>query len=165
MAAHKILIFTFVVLFLIIGAAFPQNSGSIYRRSAILNGNQVKTVFGNWGVIGQPATKGPRGAWIYDTNGYIGDVSPLVGAEVRGYHRLPNGADHDTTFFWVIDTPVARPALGKDRANDNTRQAFEPVSGYFNESGGSPAISSNSDTWPTLWPDKLDDLDLSLIHI
>ena len=46
------------------------------------NGNQVKTVFGNWGVIGQPAAKGPRGAWKNPNNGYIGDVSPLIGAEI-----------------------------------------------------------------------------------
>ena len=57
-------------------------SGREFRRTAVHNGNQVKTVFGNWGVIGQPAGKGPRGAWKNPNNGYIGDVSPLIGAEV-----------------------------------------------------------------------------------
>ena len=56
---------------------YAQNpSGREYRRTASHNGNQVKTVFGNWGVIGQPAQKGPRGAWKNPNNGYIGDVSP-----------------------------------------------------------------------------------------
>jgi len=64
---------------------FANQSGKAYRRSSIHNGNLVRTVFGNWGVIGQPREKGPRGAWLFDTNGYIGDVSPMVGAEVN-YH-------------------------------------------------------------------------------
>ena len=40
-----------------------ENSGYEYRRSAVHNGNLVKTVFSNWGVIGQPTNKGPGGAW------------------------------------------------------------------------------------------------------
>jgi hypothetical protein len=131
-----------------------QNSGRIYRRSGKLNGNQVKTVFGNWGVIGQPATAGSRGAWVFDTNGYIGDVSPLVGAEVQGKYEL-NGVERDTTFFWVIDCPVGRPSTGGfDTDNNSNRQAFEPVGGYFNESSSNPAISTRQETWPTTWPDK-----------
>ena len=33
-----------------------ERSGREFTRSAIMNGNQVMTVFGNWGIIGQPAT-------------------------------------------------------------------------------------------------------------
>ncbi|MFZ0389594.1 MAG: hypothetical protein WAN36_03970 [Calditrichia bacterium] len=136
-----------------------QQSGAVYRRSGVLDGNQVKTVFGNWGVIGQPATRGPRGAWIYDTNGYIGDVSPLVGAEVRGEY-LYNGVWRDTSFFWVIDCPANRPSNGGfDESNTGVRQAFEPVRGYFNEASGRPALSSDPETWPPFWPDKMDDVE------
>jgi len=39
-----------------------QSSGRQYRQWAIMNGNQVQTVFGNWGVIGQPQEQGHRGA-------------------------------------------------------------------------------------------------------
>jgi hypothetical protein len=141
------------LIFVLLGSLYGQNSGSIYRRSGVLNGNQVKTVFGNWGVIGQPATKGPRGAWIYDTNGYIGDVSPVVGAEVVG-----EIFGDTTTFHWMIDVPVARPTTGGfDTDNNGNRQAFEPVRGYFNESGSSPAISNKPSTWPLQWADKMDD--------
>ncbi len=52
-------------------------------------GNQVRTVFSNYGVIAQPGTEGPRGAWKYDANGYVGDVSPVVGIRlpIRDYGR------------------------------------------------------------------------------
>jgi hypothetical protein len=147
----KMIVLLPVLFFFLLGEQlFSQNSGAVYRRTGILNGNQVKTVFGNWGVIGQPSNRGPRGAWIYDTNGYIGDVSPLVGAEIPGYEGI----------YWVIDCPVDRPSSGGfDESNTGVRQAFEPVDGYFNENQGSPAISGNKNSWPPFWPDKLDDPD------
>jgi len=137
-------------------AAQNNDSGFQYHRTAILNGNQVKTVFGNWGVIGQPATSGSRGAWIYPKNGYIGDVSPLVGAEVNGKY-LYNGMTRDTTFRWVIDTPVERPSGQKDFDDNRMRRAFEPVSGYFNPNQGKPAMSNDENSWPEIWPDKAND--------
>ena len=50
------LLITFICI-LLTQNAFPQ-SGREYRRSAVMRGNLVKTVFGNWGVIGQPETAG-----------------------------------------------------------------------------------------------------------
>ena len=159
MTTARIFVYLILLLSLFLEITLAQNSGRIYRRSGILNGNQVKTVFGNWGVIGQPSSAGPRGAWIYDTNGYIGDVSPLVGAEVRGKYKV-NNVTRDTVFFWVIDCPVSRPSTGGfDTDINGNRQAFEPEEGYFNESGNSPAISSKPNTWPLSWPDKGADWD------
>jgi hypothetical protein len=139
-----------IIVFLFCEILLAQNSGVSFHRSAVLNGNQVKTVFGNWGVIGQPAGRGPRGAWIFDTNGYIGDVSPMVGAEVIG---TIEATGRDTTFFWFIDCPADRPARSRDESRAGVRQAFEPVSGYFNEGKNSPALSSDPLTWPPFWPD------------
>jgi hypothetical protein len=159
MINSRIFLYAVLMLALIAELGLAQSSGRVYRRSGILNGNQVKTVFGNWGVIGQPSSVGPRGAWIYDTNGYIGDVSPLVGAEVRGQYTI-NSVTRDTVFFWVIDCPVARPSTGGfDTDINGTRQAFEPEAGYFNQSGNTPAISSNPGSWPLSWPDKTTDWD------
>ncbi len=156
MTYQRILALFLAGLLILPEVLFAQNSGRSYRRSGVLNGNQVKTVFGNWGVIGQPANAGPRGAWIFDTNGYIGDVSPLVGAEVTG---TIDSTGQDTTFFWVIDCPAARPASDRDQTDTGVRQAFEPVSGYFSEAGNSPAISSDENTWPPFWPDIQDPRD------
>jgi len=75
--------------------AFAQQaSGREFRRTGIHNGNLVRTVFGNWGVVGQPADKGPRGAWINDNNGYIGDVSPVIGFQVILMKLLPDTELH-----------------------------------------------------------------------
>jgi hypothetical protein len=78
----KILILSIISFILLFDLSYAQ-SGREYRKTGLHNGNRVKTIFGNWGVIGQPANMGRRGAWIYDNNGYVGDVSLLVGAEVR----------------------------------------------------------------------------------
>ncbi len=160
MAVRKIFVFSILVIIFLIESTFAQSSGRVFRRSGVLNGNQVKTVFGNWGVIGQPSTGGPRGAWIFDTNGYIGDVSPLIGAEViDGTYNL-TGVDRDTLFHWVIDVPVSRPSTGGfDNDVLGNRQAFEPVFGYFNPSYPTPAISSRPESWPISWPDKPSDFD------
>jgi hypothetical protein len=129
--------------------AFGQ-SGREYRRSAVMNGNQVRTVFGNWGVIGQPADTRPRGSWKDDNNGYLGDVSPFVGAEVKWL---------DTTFRSVETCPVGRPAATQDQDPvSGNAWTFEPVGGYFADAPNqSIALSNNKTTWPTRWPDKLSD--------
>ncbi len=105
-----------------------------------MNGNQVRTVFGNWGVIGQPTDTRPKGSWKNDNNGYLGDVSPFVGAEVRW---------QDTSFRSVVTSPVARPTQLNDIGPDGSSWTFEPVSGYFAASPNqSIALSSTKSSWP-----------------
>ena len=144
----------YIILFAILLA--QQESGQEYRRSAIHNGNLVKTVFGNWGVVGQPAYAGPRGAWINDNNGYIGDVSLLVGAEVIS----PNQNGEPITFHSVVVCPINRPILGSmEQSTNGTPWGFEPVAGYMNESQEFIAMSTNPASWPPSWPDKDSDWD------
>jgi hypothetical protein len=124
-------------------------SGAEFRRSGIMDGNLVKTVYGNWGVIGQPAIRGNRGAWVHPNNGYIGDVSIMVGAEVTV------GA---TMFHSVVVCPVDRPTSGgQEESPSGKRWSFEPVAGYLNAAQQEVAISNNSNSWPKFWPDRLDD--------
>ncbi|MDZ7343731.1 MAG: hypothetical protein ONA90_04385, partial [candidate division KSB1 bacterium] len=128
-------------------------SGAEFRRSGIMDGNLVQTVYGNWGVIGQPAQRGRRGAWIHPNNGYVGDVSVLVGAEV-----VAKVGTRDTTFHSVVVCPVDRPASGgPEQSPTGKRWGFEPVSGYFNAAQQEVAISNNPNSWPSFWPDRLDD--------
>lgn len=133
-----------------------QTSGREYRRTGIHNGNLVRTVFGNWGVVGQPADEGPRGAWINDNNGYIGDVSPLVGAEVSTIDT----SGTPVSIHSVIVTPADRPNQGGFEESPTGKfWGFEPVSGYLNETQERIAMSTNPGTWPPYWPDKTDDPD------
>ncbi len=135
-------------LLLLLPALLPAQSGREFRRSNVVAGNRVKTVFGNWGVIGQPSTGGPRGAWIYDNDGYIGDVSPFVGAEVTS-----NGK----TFHSVVTCAVDRPTRRRDESPTGKSWTWEPVEGYLNANQGAVAILSDPKTWPLFWPDKLND--------
>lgn len=145
---HRTTLMTFLLL-AAAGAASGQ-SGRQYHRTAIHNGNQVRTVFGNWGVIGQPCADGPRGAWRNDNDGYLGDVSPLVGAEV-GWQ--------DHTFHSVATCPVNRPTLLRDEdPRTGKAWAFEPVDGYLNGNQTHIATSTDRNSWPPFWPDKLGDL-------
>ena len=144
---HIILFIAAVWFGLSAGNAAGQ-SGPELRRSSIMRGNLVKSVFGNWGVIGQPADKGSRGAWIYENNGYIGDVSPLVAAEVRTEGKV---------FHSVVICPVSRPTKQNELSPSGKYWSLEPVAGYFNESQEGVALFSDPLSWPAFWPDKLAD--------
>ena len=98
-------------------------------------------------MIGQPTDTRPRGSWKNDNNGYLGDVSPFVGAEVKW---------QDTTFRSVVTSPVARPTQLADLdPATGENWTFEPVAGYFAPSPNqSIALSSDAKTWPEFWPDK-----------
>ena len=129
-----------------------------FRKIGIHNGNLVKTVFGNWGVIAQPANQGPPLAWKYDDNGYAGDVSILVGAEVY----IPK---YDTTIHSVVICAVDRPggASGGESGSRGKFWGFEPVPGYANPNlqkpGEGVAMSHLPETWPPFWPDHPDWVD------
>lgn len=123
-------------------------SGRQNRKSSVMRGNLVKTVFGNWGVIGQPADKGARGAWIHENNGYIGDVSLMVGAEVESDGQ---------TFHSVVVCPINRPTRQHEQSPTGQYWGFEPVAGYFNPNQQSVALFSDPNSWPLVWPDKMND--------
>jgi len=143
------LLLIFTILFVVNESFAQQNSGSQFRRNAVMDGNLAKSVFGNWGVIGQPAARGFRGSWLHPNNGYVGDVSILVGAEV---------AVGDTIFHSVVVCPVDRPTSGgPEESPGGKRWGFEPVEGFFNSAQQEVAVSNNPNSWPIFWPDRLDD--------
>lgn len=131
---------------------------NIYRKVGVHRGNQVRTVFSNYGVIAQPGSEGPRGAWKYDANGYVGDVSPLVGVRLP-IADYPNGANPPDgipdTIYSVIITPVSRPGGGE--SGGGQAWGFEPIPGFFNPMLDAPgkgvAMSHLPETWPNSWPD------------
>ncbi len=131
---------------------------SNFRKVGVHRGNQVRTVFSNYGVIAQPGTEGPRGAWKFDANGYVGDVSPVVGLRlpIRDYRRgtLPKDGINDT-IYTVIITPVDRPGGGEGGGGKS--YTFEPIPGFadafLDEIGKGVAMSHQPETWPQQWPD------------
>ena len=131
---------------------------STFRKVGVHRGNQVRTVFSNYGVIAQPGTEGPRGAWKYDANGYLGDLSPLVGIQlpIRDYRRGTDPPDGiPDTIHSVIITPVDRPGGGE--SGQGKSWTFEPIPGFadptLDEIGKGVAMSHLPETWPPSWPD------------
>src|SRR5512133_2497903 len=122
----KRLFASFLLLLLLCTAALSQGIGLIH--DGFIKGNRIHTVFGDQGVIGQPAAMGSRGSWIYETNGYIGDASILLGLElpVRDYNHdgLPD------TVHSVITCQVYRPTKQTDSDPvTGTYWTFKPVAG------------------------------------
>lgn len=140
-----------------------ERGTSDFRKIGILRGNQVRTVFSNWGVIAQPGNQGPRGAWKYDTNGYVGDVSPVVGVRLPIADYPVNGVKDGVTdtIVSVVITPVDRPGGGDFAPGGGKAWTFEPIPGFanptLNEIGKGVAMSHQPETWPDVWPDKLGD--------
>jgi hypothetical protein len=172
MNSFRNLIILSLALFLIQGEFFAQvrvteRGTSTFRKVGVHRGNQVRTVFSNFGVIAQPGSEGPRGAWKFDANGYVGDVSPLVGVRlpIRDYIN----ASSDTldgipdTIVSVIITPVDRPGGGESGLGK--AWGFEPIPGFadpiLDEVGKGVAMSHLPETWPPFWPDQPSWIDTS----
>lgn len=145
---------------------FPQQrittrGTSNFRKAGVHRGNQVRTVFSNRGIIAQPGDNGPRGAWKYDANGYVGDVSPVVGIRlpIRDYRRGEFILDGiPDTIYSVVITSVDRPGGGEGGSGKS--YTFEPIPGFadifLDEVGKGVAMSHLPETWPQQWPDYPD---------
>ncbi len=151
-----IFVFAMIDFTLAQGTRVTDRGTYLARKIGIHRGNQVRTIFNNYGVIAQPGTQGPRGAWKYDANGYVGDVSPLVGVKlpVKDY----NSDGKKDTVVEVIITPVDRPGGGNSNGLGNTFGGFDPIPGFANPSLNKPgegvAMSHLPETWPNRWPDQ-----------
>jgi hypothetical protein len=134
---------------------FSQQSSDAYTRVGELNSNNVKVIISNNGILGQPSSFGPTVSWKYAHNGYLGDLSFLIGVElpIKDY----TGDNIPDTLHEVIITPVSRPGGGNNNGINGEFGGFEPDTGYFNPSlnvqGEGIAISNLPETWPLTWPD------------
>lgn len=168
MKVHKIISLALLFLFAMSMQIFPQILRGTHtaRRVGVMRGNQVRAVFTNYGVIGQPGNQGPMVAWKYDADGYVGDISILVGVRLPIKDYLINGSKDGSpdTLVQVITTPVDRGTHGYNKSPDgSTDWTFEPIPGFFNpnlsELGKGVAINTIPETWPSYWPDHPDWLD------
>ena len=124
-------------------------SGSEYVVHSVHNGNLVKTVFQNNGVVGFPQSQAPRGAWKYKTNGYLGDVSPLIGVQITD----TNQSGEEVTFHSVETSAFSRPSSSNE-AHGGEIWGFYPVDGYNNPNNNEIAMSDNPSSWPKSWPNR-----------
>ncbi len=132
----------------------PHRGEKKYRKELIMNGNNVESMIGNWGVLGDG---GPySGVWPRGTgHDHIDQMSIMVTAQVPGIH----GEDLHIVSDSYKD--------GADRAPDGHEYWWNPLPGYANEhrlfvdpisglidSTSEIATSTDSTTWPATWPGR-----------
>lgn len=136
----------------------PKGS-SDHRRIGVHNGNQVRTTFTNYGVIGQPGSQGPNCAWKYDANGYATDIQPLVGIRlpIKDYRVGGVYDGKPDTIYSVIGCNADRSGEADYDPGGSRFWGFEPLSDYCNLNlegiGIGVAMSHLPQTWPGFWPD------------
>lgn len=113
-----------------------------WRKEGFHRGNQVSTVFYNYGTIGQPGNAAslvwPRGSG-YD---YGYEFGVLIAAEVTDTigirrHIISEGLDQ-----------------GGDVSPSGLPWGFEPLEGYARYEQPFIAMSDAKDTWPQSWPNR-----------
>ncbi|MGH1366691.1 MAG: hypothetical protein ACRBF0_24235 [Calditrichia bacterium] len=123
---------------------------NLFRRKGIMDGNQLRTQYFNQGEVGkwpdQPSGEWPKGSG----HSYLDGVAVLVGARVNAQLA---GVD---TFITPVEAAY-REHFDRDPIS-GTPWGWEPVPGYSNPDvtiSDAPAISNDSRTWPTLWPNAI----------
>lgn len=146
----------FLLLAMIPAPLFAQrlvdkNKGDHFQtKRGIMDGNLVQTVYYNFGEVADwlnvPTLSGvwPKGSG----HTYVDGVAIIVQAETKS----PTGQlihPLETNYY---EYTRHDPATG-------VTYGWWPLPGYFNPFQSSPAQSSNSQTWPTHWPDRPSDWD------
>ena len=173
MIKTRITVFISAVLLLLSASTLnAQNNGGFQpsderssfeeRRKSILDANTLRATYHNFGWHGR-TNEDNRDELYFEypknTNRrYIYFLAVFMGAEVfdqRQPSDLPAG---ERDRFPVV-------SVASDRVNPQTSEswALNPVIGYFNEDSDELARSDRGpgsaagNTWPPVWPDKLDD--------
>ena len=112
-----------------------------WRFEGVHDGNQVSTVFYNYGTIGQPRNAAslvwPKGSG-YD---YGFEFGVIIGAEVI-----------DTTGF--VEHIISEGLdIGK-RGPDGLPWGFEPLEGYARFDNRAIAMNNDTASWPKTWPNR-----------
>ena len=133
--------FVAVLLSLSLGAASSFASGpygsKAYNKQGIMNGNQVSTLFYNYGMIANWPNQ-PSGVWPKGTNhSYIDGVAVIVAAETHDIHgNLIHPLATQYREFMPTDPSTGDPI------------GWWPLPGYANPNQDKPAMSDDPNSWP-----------------
>lgn len=118
-----------------------------YRKEGIHNGNNVETLFYNFGEVAwwgrQPSGVWPKGSG----HSYMDGITPIVVAEVNS---AAGTAIH-------IDEAGYRENM--DVSPTGIERGWQPRPGYVNPNQDEIAMSDKPKTWPSKWADKDDSWD------
>jgi len=116
-----------------------------FRRKTNIDGNLVRTTVFNFGLTGRTGVVPDEIPYEWPKNTlkhYIALTGIFIGAEVVT-------ADGDT--IPIVDVPTFRQSPTGRTWN------LEPVPGYLNPNSDKIAKSTDPDSWPPFWPDKMGD--------
>lgn len=130
-----------------------DQKGSIQnRKKGLMDGNRVRTLFQNngevsdWydGAVNAPHLEWPKGTGHRHLDGF----TFIAGARVK----IIDAAGAPRTI-----TPIETSYREEMDADPVTREiwGFEPIAGYANPSGATPAMSTNKGSYPHSWPAAL----------
>ena len=152
----KITILFLLLIFLLAEVSFAQyipskERGDVtYRRKTQMEGNQIRTTVFNYGMTGResgvPITEQTPYEWPKNTGQvYLAIAGIVVGAEVID--------DNGETKRIISRMHYLQSPQGQT-------WNFEPIPGYYNSSTTEGfASSTDPESWPDFWPDKLADGD------
>jgi hypothetical protein len=111
-------------------------TGPSDRREGIMDGNQIRTVFYNYGAIGRPNWE-PSIEWPRESgHGYAYEFGPIIGAEVVDVRGDTIHVFSDA----LLD--------GGDRAPNGKVWGWQPLPQYLNTLASTPAMSNSPESWP-----------------
>ena len=115
-----------------------------FRKSGIMDGNQVRTLFYNQGEVGNWPSQ-PSGEWPKGTgHSYLDGVSVLVGAEFEPASGPRIQSVAAAYREWMDQDPVTGQLWG-----------WSAVPGYVAPASETPALSNQPASWPETWPAAL----------
>ena len=118
-----------------------------WRKTGIMDGNLVRTLFKNDGQVGTWVSSGypgPSGEWPKGSlHNYTDGCTPVISTRLR--------APGNNQYIYFCQTSY-REVMDTDPNNNSDVWGMEPVPGYAYPSSTEPAISTHPASWPTQWP-------------
>ncbi|RMG63783.1 MAG: hypothetical protein D6715_10655, partial [Calditrichaeota bacterium] len=128
-----------------------------FRAKNVHSGNQIRTTFFNFGLVGRlNSAEDFGGEWpINSGHFYVGDISVMAGAEIQ----LPSRQNPDSIVVIHPVTVADGPRGGNevDPQNPTIFWGWEPLPGFINPDTALVAMSHKPISWPPFWPDKEND--------
>ncbi len=116
-----------------------------YRRQTDIDGNKVRTSIFNFGLTGRTGANPGEIPYEWPINSgkhYIALTGLFVGSKVL---------TEQNTEVAFVTVPLGRTD------NQGNSMMFEPVPEYLNDVSDQIAKSDEPDSWPIIWPDKMED--------
>jgi len=114
-------------------------SGPADRREGMHDGNQIITLFYNYGSVARPNTE-PSIEWpAYSGHGYAYELGLTIGAEVVDMY--------DDTIHIISEALID----GGDHGPGGKVWGWQPLPEHQNPFSSTPAMSNDANSWPTTW--------------